>query len=664
MEAGNVVEFIDSQKIICAVVMEIKKLRLRLLTENSREVKISASRLSHRSRQHLDLGLGRVKLTDTLKQIALRRRALTEAIDIRELWEVLNSEQEWIDVATMTDFCFPDTPDDDHTAAVVRAFFGNRLYFKFNSDRFFPYSEEKVAQMAAQQKETRRREQIIKEGGVWLKTCLKSNVATPPTPPAEEQKIVEILRSYYLYERESPHHVLGKAIVKGAGLDSSKAIFQFLVKIGVWHEDENVDLMRFGVSTRFSDQVALEADKLATVPNQIPLVKGRRDLTDLDIMTIDGQSTLDFDDAISIEPDGHNYRVGIHIADVGHYIKPGDSIDCEAMARGSSIYMPDRKISMVPSVLSDDLCSLKVGELRAAITTMITITPGAKVLGFEIYPSLISVKRQLTYHDVNLIAEEDEKIKALHGIAQAFRQVRLDQRAIQLDLPEINIWINEKGRPEITRINRESPGRMLVAEMMILANWLAAKYLCDNEIPAIYRSQPDPKERVLGKNKNSLYQNWMQRKLLSRFMLGSAPEHHSGLGLDAYVTATSPIRKYFDLVTQRQIRSVLGLGAPYSREEIDKIIQCLEQPMLHVGRIQFRRNRYWLLKYMEGRIGTKVEALVLGRRRNSFQVLLKEFLIECPLPKPGNIELKPEDLVQITIQHVRARNDVVTIFMG
>jgi exoribonuclease-2 len=156
----------------------------------------------------------------------------------------------------------------------------------------------------------------------------------------------------------------------------------------------------------------------------------------------------------------------------------------------------------------------------------------------------------------------------------------------------------------------------------------------------------------------------MQRKLLSRFVLGSAPEHHSGLGLDAYVTATSPIRKYFDLVTQRQIRSVLGLGAPYNREEIDKIIQRLEQPMLHVGRVQFRRNRYWLLKHMEGRIGTKAEALVLGRRRNSFQVLLKEFLIECPLPKPGNIELKPEDLVQITIQHVRARNDVVTIFMG
>ena len=112
----------------------------------------------------------------------------------------------------------------------------------------------------------------------------------------------------------------------------------------------------------------------------------------------------------------------------------------------------------------------------------------------------------------------------------------------------------------------------------------------------------------------------MQRRLLSRFVLNSEHEHHSGLGLDAYVTATSPIRKYFDLVTQRQIRAVLGLEEPYSMKEIDNIIQMLAQPMSCVSKLQFNRHRYWLLK--------------------------------------------PEDLIQITIQHVDARKNVLSVFMS
>ena len=123
MNAGNVVEFIDSQKIICAVVMDIKKMRLRLLTEHNREVKLSVGRLSHLSNTHLDLAAGRDKTVAALKEIAAHRRDLSSHIDILTLWEVLNSEQEQINLPTMTDFCFPDEPDSDHQSAVIRAFF-------------------------------------------------------------------------------------------------------------------------------------------------------------------------------------------------------------------------------------------------------------------------------------------------------------------------------------------------------------------------------------------------------------------------------------------------------------------------------------------------------------------------------------------------------------
>jgi len=136
MEIGNIVEFIDHEKIICAVVMEIKKLRLRLLTENNREVKLTANRLTHKGADRLDLSMGRDRLVSALKKTTLKRRALINDIDIKQLWEVLNTEQEWIDLPTMTEFCFINEHSSDRESAVVRAFFNDRIYFKFNPDRF------------------------------------------------------------------------------------------------------------------------------------------------------------------------------------------------------------------------------------------------------------------------------------------------------------------------------------------------------------------------------------------------------------------------------------------------------------------------------------------------------------------------------------------------
>jgi exoribonuclease-2 len=156
----------------------------------------------------------------------------------------------------------------------------------------------------------------------------------------------------------------------------------------------------------------------------------------------------------------------------------------------------------------------------------------------------------------------------------------------------------------------------------------------------------------------------MQRKLLSRFSLGSDAQHHSGLGLDAYVTATSPIRKYFDLVTQRQIRAVLGLDRAYGKEDILNTIHAVEKPIGTVSRIQYSRNRYWLLKYLEQKTGEKTEAVVLSKLRDGYLILLKEYMLECRLPLPQGIELKPQDLVQVTLQHANARSDMLSVYIG
>jgi exoribonuclease-2 len=664
MELGSIVEFIDRQQIMCAVILEIKNTRLRLLTENNREVNLAAGRLLHTDTVRLDLSMGRDKMVDALKGVARKRKELLGQVDIKDLWEVLNSEQVWIDLGTMTELCFPGSPGGDQESAVLRAFFDDRLYFKFNLDRFLPNSEEQVARLISQRQEEARRKRLIEAGGDWLAALMNSTPLPGQINGTDVAEFKSILKSYYLFGKESKDQALAKAMINKSKLDASTELFPLLVKLDIFDENQNIDLLRFDIPIEFSSEIRSRADHLADSYMGLSDDGSRRDLTDLPLVTIDGQATHDFDDAISIEKSGDQYRLGIHIVDVGHFVRQGDIIDQEALSRGSSIYMPDQKISMLPASLAEGLCSLKAGEIRPAISTMVNLSPSLEVIDFEILPSLIKVERQLTYYDVNQEADLNPDIVVLRAIAEKFHQQRLDAGAVQITVPEINVWLADDQTITVNRINRESPGRMLVSEIMIMANWLMARYLAENKMPAVFRSQPGPRERLYKGDGGTVFQNWMQRRFLSRFVLGSQPEKHSGLGLNAYVTATSPIRKYFDLLTQRQIRAVLGMERPYTSDEIAQVLQLLELPMANVSRLQFGRNRYWLLKYLEQHVGRKEEAIVLMKRRNEYQILLSSYMTECDLPISSGFVLKPEDLIQVTIQNVSARKDLLQVAIG
>jgi len=664
MESGSIVEYIDRQKIMCAVVLEVKNQRLRLLTENNREVNLSCKRLLHRDKIRLDLTLGRDRMVEALKEVVREREKLFNTIDIRDLWEVLNTEQNLIDLATMTEFCFPESPSGDHEAAVMRALFNDRLYFKFNPDGFRPNSEKQVELLAAQRKAAQRKQEVTEAGGSWLKNMLNS---TGPIDPASvtsiAQESIEILRSYYLFGKESKDEPIARSMTARAGVESLQDIFRVLVRLGVFEENENLELLRHQISADFNEKVLTRATQIVS-SNPMGTVAERRDLTHLSLMTIDGQGTLDFDDAISIEETDDAFRLGVHISDVGHFIKKYDVVDQEASARSSSIYMPDQKISMLPSVLAEGLCSLKAGQERPAISIMIDLSAQAEIVNTEILQSLIKVKHQLTYYDVNNAVDDNPQIRILHDIAKKYRQKRLDDGAIQITVPEISIWVNENQEVSVHQVNRESPGRLLVSELMIMANGLMANYLKERQLPAIFRSQHEPRQRLYKNSAGTLFQNWMQRRLLSRFILSTEPDSHSGLGLNAYITATSPIRKYSDLINQRQIRASLGLESAYRTDQISDIIESLELPMSLVGRFQYTRQRYWLLKYLENQVGQKEEAIVLHKARRKYQILLNRYMLECDLPITSGIELKPEDLIQVTIQRVGARQDVIQVAIG
>lgn len=662
MEPGRIVEYIEQQQILCAVVLEDQDQRVRLLNEKGREVNQKVARLSHASQTRINVNRDRTRLVDYLKETAARRQAIQEGIDIRELWEVLSPLQEWVDLQTLTGLCFPENSNGDHEAAVARACFENRMYFKFNYDWFFPHSEAVVEEQIAREKERKERQEMIERGGQWLKRLVAGEA---PSPPEAFHTIVTALKSYYLFGKESEHYAFAKALVGQAGIENPEVLFDVMVRLGVWTLNQNLELDRFEISIDFSGPVSETAAHLP--PADAPDIEksSRKDLTGLETITIDGQGTLDYDDALSLETVEAGCRIGVHIADVGEYVPREGVIDTETINRGTSIYMPDLKIPMLPPRLAEDVCSLREGVIRPVISLFFTVTPTGRIIDEEVTPAYISVKRQLSYNEADSMAGSDEALKRLHQLAVSFRDQRLEDGAVLISIPEVTLRVFENGEISIRKLERSSPSRLLVSEMMIMANSIMARFLQCREMPAVFRSQPEPRGKLYkNPDEATLFQNWMQRRLLSRMLLSTSPEYHSGLGLNAYVTATSPIRKYFDLVTQRQIRACFGLEAGYTAEEIEQIIQQVQQPLSHAAIIQARRFRYWMLKYLEGRIGQKEEAIVLDKKWDRYTILLTAYLLEARMPVSGGWELKAGDLIQITLQHVNARRDKISVTLG
>lgn len=654
MQPGTIVEYIDHKQIITAAVLEQKNNKLRMLTMQNREVSHGANRIALVSSNAIDVGVGRTQLVETLQSIAKRRETLKETIDLKDLWEVVRTESTWIDIGTLAELCFDTDASSDHTSSIMRAVFEDRLYFKFDTRRFFPNSPDKVSQIAEQIAAEEKKARLISTGSDWIKETL--NGKNPP-PPGEVADIQDILASFYLFGKDSPDEKTAKELISRSGLHPTQGIFDFLVQVGVWDKNENLTLKRLEIPCEFPTPVVDASADLVRQAAPTLHTGDRRDLRHLPTITIDGQNTLDFDDAISIQPHQGGCKLWIHVTDVCHFLKRGDPIDEEAMGRASSIYLPDRRISMLPPLLTEDLCSLKQDQDRLAITVAVQLADSAEVRSYDIFPSIIRVDRQLTYVDANQEMASDGSLASIYEYSRKLNARRLALGALQIDLPEVNIWIDDNEEIRIGQTNRESPSRLMVSESMILANWLMACYFRDRGQPAIFRSQSPPRQRLFEGKSDVLHQNWMQRRFLSRVSLKTEPEPHAGLGLDSYLTITSPLRKYLDLVTQRQLRGILGLEDLYSEDELAFIIQAVREPLSHIVLVQQERKRYWILKYLEDHLGEEEKALVLEKRRRRYIVLLVNYMMEASIPIQTGNELLPEETITVSIDQADARTD-------
>lgn len=629
MASGKIIEFIDQGKIHCTLCIQDKGNKYHLLTPLNQQVNITPKRALLVSNSSLDAQGNREEVLFKLRQVDQRRDALKKEICVKDLWELIKDEKDSYDYKYLAQLCFGEDVSEDHVAALVRALFDDKLYFKMKDGRFVLCDEEKVEQTILQQEEEAQKEEGLNAGSRWLKEALQRGISDAEHA---DKAVVAMLIDLALHGKDAQNLKYGIELLSKAGIANIEEARDILVKLGIWGEDEPLDLYRFNVRTAFDKDLMSEACCISGVD-----ASGREDLRHLPVFTVDGATTRDFDDALSLELQDGSIFVGIHIADVASSIAHSSLVDREATLRGSSLYLPEQQVPMLPGTLSEDRLSLRTGEDRLAMSLLARFDMSGNLQDFRFTPSVINVKRHWTYDAVNEIYDRDRVFSTLYRLCETMQKKRIEQGALILSLPEPTIEMEDGSSISIKLVSQETPSRMMVAEMMILYNWLAARFCRDNAIPMLFRGQKPPTEKLGLEGKDYIHYVFMQRKKLFPLVIDVEPNPHSGLGLDAYTNLTSPIRRYFDLACQRQMMHYLFHGsAMYNKEELEKIRLAVSPVLKELNLVKRNRLNYWMLKYFKAHVGEDFPAIVLDVMKSRCRIILTDFLYVTELKRePG-----------------------------
>ncbi len=395
-----------------------------------------------------------------------------------------------------------------------------------------------------------------------------------------------------------------KVTVELLGLISGTRYRGRITRILGHKNDPGVDILsiiyKYNIDTVFDDETMAELEQIPNEVHEEELV-GRKDLRDQVIFTIDGDDTKDIDDAISIKKlENGNYELGVHIADVSYYVKENSAIDHEAMMRGTSVYLVDRVIPMLPHKLSNGICSLNPGVDRLTISCVMEINPKGTVEKYDIFPSVIKSRIQMTYNKVNEILEKDtipvgyepfaDDLRLMEELAELIHKYKMERGNLDFDTDEAKILVDENCHPIKIDKRYRGKGENLIEEFMIMANETVATHIFYMQLPFIYRIHEYPKEEKIrgflsflaslgytytGNMKDMKPKN-LQRlllylkdkkeyKILSSLLLRNMqkavykPQNlgHYGLASPCYTHFTSPIRRYPDTTVHRLLRTYL-----------------------------------------------------------------------------------------------------------
>jgi ribonuclease R len=430
---------------------------------------------------------------------------------------------------------------------------------------------------------------------------------------------------------------------------------------------------QFSLPYRFNKEVQHEAEEMFPSVILEQEYQRRVDLRNKVIITIDPEDAKDFDDAVSLKRvDGNNWLLGVHIADVSHYVRTDTAIDTEARKRGTSVYFPGEVIPMLPEQLSNGICSLREGEDRLTKSVFMTFDSNGALVKYEIKHSVINVKKRLNYDQATRILEgnedAEEEVKELLNdaarLGNLLSENRLRRGALELDLPEVSVNVDDDGMVTGVKKFEKHISHSVIEEFMLSANEAVARFLQENEMPGMFRVHPLPDEQdvldfamyIKGiegvqvdpfntrqiqkllediKGKPEAYVvNLLLLKSLKQAVYSATQTPHFALALEHYTHFTSPIRRYPDLLVHRLLDQYFskGLVSESIRSDWeDNLPDWASHCSLTERRAEDAEReitKLKLLRFLENRIGDVMDAVITGVQEYGLFVQLNENLVE------------------------------------
>jgi exoribonuclease-2 len=573
---GIIIEYLDDGRLRAAVALREYADRVVVADASGVERKISRDLVLVR---HPDRQATPENVRELLAALKLEHDRLAGELDLNLLWEIVQEDPRGRTAMELAEIFFGHAAPVQ-IAVMLDALLNDRLYFVRRHMEFVPRSADQVERLRTQHQRTRLRS----EGGRQKRRLLGGLLEDGPQPsPEEAAPLIEELTRYLEnpFTRNRDTATMLEAIA--GELTPAEAAYEILERLAAPPAGPRYALIG-GLRTSFSAASAQEALR-SVAPQRTPR-------TTHWTVTIDDAETVEIDDAVACEalPDG-GFRVRIHIALVADFVAKGGPMDLEAAARGTTVYLPETTVRMLPDAVSTDRASLRAGSERHVLTTDVILSDTGEITSSTLYPELLRVDTRLTYDQADAIitgaaggTENTALLEQLREVTARLRDRRRAAGARLFQRRELKVSV-VGDQIDIQIIDPASPSRELVAELMVLSNSVAARLGADRGVPMIYRVQPNPMDDALA-----------QRARLSLY-----PEFHAGVGLECYVQASSPIRRYLDLVLQRQIVATLGeaAAAAYTRDELMAVLAAAEASETEGRQLERRAKRYWILTYLK-----------------------------------------------------------------
>ncbi|MEH2399767.1 ribonuclease R family protein [Nostoc sp.] len=592
-------------------------------------------------------------------------------------WELLVEDGETVTPDQMANLLFSESAAP-HCYAAYCLLSDDKLYFKQKGDAYEPRTAAQVAERKHQLEVEALKAKGQQEFLTRIEQALKGEVVEWGRHDRQRLEglekyaalIADTVRTGVNYDSLARAYPPSAPVLETMTMlgrpTTPQGAFQLLVDLGCWSPYENLFLRRSSIPIQFPHKVLEVAQQRLDFP-PIDLDTNRLDLTHLKVYTIDDETTTEIDDGLSWEvlADGRE-RLWVHIADPTRWLVPEDELDLEARKRGSTVYLPTGMIPMFPEVLATGPMSLIQGRVCCALSFGIVLGTTGVVEDYSIHTSSIKPTYRLTYEDVDemlqLRVQAEPEIAAIATWAQRRKAWRYAQGAISITMPEATIKV--KGDEINIDILDDSPSRQLVAEMMILAGEVAARYGKAHNIPLPFRGQPQPElppDEELLLLPAGFVRACAMRRCMPKSEMSITPLRHAGLGLDTYTQATSPIRRYSDLLTHFQLKAHLrGEVLPFSAEQLKEVMMTVASITQEVTMVERQTNRYYALEYLRRHPEETWDVTVLMWLRedsNLALILIEDLGLQLPMTFKRSVNLGEQILVKVS--HADPQKDMI-----